>query len=240
MKKVAEICMQWWRKRSTGQRTLLISGGVMVLLLCCSYSAFRFGNVHYLEQNQKLENADKRLAELYRTIDKQTSRINQLSVELEMEKMAAQSLQQDLASQNSELFDLKKELGIYQQVMAPDLLDEGLAVFSWKGSPTAQSNKVAYQFILYQATARKQSIKGQVAVTFTGKNGAGEPVTFSLNQLTAGTAEEKFSFIYFQEFSGELTIPDGVVVEQVRIEATANKGKKTAQTVVKTFDFISG
>ena len=89
---------------------------LIVLIVICVYSGYRIGNFYHGYQIKTLAQQKTRLDILYDKHVEQTSRINTLEVELEVEHMANRRSQKLLKTMEKQHYQVKKEFG----PIAPD------------------------------------------------------------------------------------------------------------------------
>ena len=139
---------------------------------------------------------------------------------------AALSLEQKSQQQNKvqinqltdELVDLRKELLVYQTVMAPELVNSGLSLLNWQ-LRALDNQRYQFTFLLYQASQAKKVNQGRLSLTLFGTL---DQQSSQLDLLTLAGFEHSptnFKFHYFQLFEGEFTLPEGFVVERIELDA---------------------
>ena len=79
--------------------------------------------------------------------------------------------------------------------------------------------------MLTQVKRNERYVRGSVEIQLTGTEN-GKTRRLSLAELSADKNNLKFKFRYFQEFSGQLLIPEGFLPERVTIRVVpSGKGK---------------
>lgn len=166
---------------------------------------------------------------------------------------ASNTLREDLTSAHEKAARLTEEVAFYKGLMSPSSLARGLQVAELELTPGAEPGQYAYQLLLTQVALRRSYISGEVRVDIIGHYGdavvgdaaAGDAVeagdgqdgaaengeaVLSLTELTAlNTYPLKFRFRYFQDLTGQLTLPAGYVPDRVLV--TANQSGKEALQV---------
>ncbi|GLX84187.1 hypothetical protein tloyanaT_04390 [Thalassotalea loyana] len=202
------------------------SAMLLISLIAISFfSGYRIGNYYNNYQVKTIENQTLRLNNLYQIQQEQASRINTLSVELEVEKLASERAAKALKLLQAEHYAVKKELAFYEKVMAPEKQADGLVIDNVIITPTQSDNHYRYQVTLVQQQANKRYAKGYIELSLKGSksNKPGE-----LNVATLGDIDKKqrsFSLQYFQILEGEFTLPEDFMPEQLDLTVILPKGK---------------
>lgn len=205
-----------------GRFWMLVVGCYMIAMLL--YIGYWYGGHHsQLKASAPLQ---KRLDDLYQSVEQQTQQINFLKVEVEVERQAAQYLQQQLQQLHQENYDLQKQLSFYQRIMAPELQAGGLEIDTFDLKKTKASGVYYYRLVLLQTKKDKRYAKGYVQMLFNGVQ-AGKVHQYQLTQLTPDTEHNSlpFSFQYFQVFEGDLLIPESFSLDSIDISIILPSGK---------------
>jgi hypothetical protein len=148
---------------------------------------------------------------------------------------ANESLRQTIKSLRDELSTSQDEVLFYRQLMAPSEAQRGLRVEKLELTPGATPAEVKYRLLLTQVSEKNDWAAGTVTVDVVGTS-ENEQVVLPLTELTQVESYPlSFKFRYFQDFTGTLTIPDGLKPEQV-VVAAATSGKD-GKRVQKTFSW---
>jgi Family of unknown function (DUF6776) len=148
---------------------------------------------------------------------------------------ANESLRQTIKSLRDELSASQDEVLFYRQLMAPSEAQRGLRVEKLELAPGAVPTEVKYRLLLTQVADKNNWATGTVTVDVVGTSGD-EQVVLPLTELTPVESYPlTFKFRYFQDFTGTLTIPEGLKPEQV-VVAAAMSGKD-GKRVQKTFSW---
>lgn len=218
-------------------RRLLVIACAVVLALLCLLFGFALG------QNETLV---KRLSQGANATDADATqqRVDDLQAELidarlaaDVQRAAAQALRVDLTDMREQSQQLNEELTFYKSLMAPGSLVKGLQVTELELSNQRDPNVFSFELLLTQVAQRRSFISGQVRLDVVGRDEAdavteeGEKpeVVLSLTEVSeVETYPLKFKFRYFQDLSGELTLPEDFVPTRVMITAQQN-GKEAIQ-----------
>lgn len=142
-----------------------------------------------------------------------------LSVPAVVEAGANERLRRTVKSLRDELGALQEQLRFYQRLVAPSEAQDGLRIERWAVAPAEEPGQLDFTLLLTQHVDRHEWIEGTLQVSVAGeREGAAE--TLPLRQLVvAGDPAETFRFLYFQDFSGRLTLPQGFAPSRVAVVA---------------------
>ena len=138
--------------------------------------------------------------------------------ELSLEQASQQQNKVQINQLTAELISLRKELLVYQTIMAPELVNSGLSLLNWQLSGLGEQ-RYQFTFLLYQATQVKEINQGRLSLTLFGTL---NQQNTQLDLLALSEFEDSptnFKFHYFQLFEGEFKLPDGFVADQIALEA---------------------
>ena len=180
------------------------------------------------EMETRLADAQERIAELER-------RNADIKLSSTVDGDTQDQLRETIKQLRDEIADGREELLFYRQLMAPSEAERGLRVERLDLHGREGTRTVSYRLMLTQVADRQQFISGRVTVDVTGTRGATEEV-LSLTDLNPDeTYPLAFKFRYFQDFTGNLNLPDGFEPSKVTVaaEVTGQNGKR----VERTFDW---
>ncbi|WP_371376582.1 DUF6776 family protein [Thalassotalea aquiviva] len=222
--------MNWLKKLSLAKlhqkfgafKILLTS---FTLLLLVGLGAYKLGNYFHKHQTELIEQQTARLDKLYQQNESALSRINTLTVELEIEKLANQKAQESLRKLEEQHFELKKQLAFYEKIMAPEKQLNGIIIDEVNIIPSVSENHYRIRVVLVQQEKTKSNVKGHVEVSFVGSLD-NRPATIKLENVSPVTKDElSFSFQYFQVFETEFSLAQNFIPEQVSVSAVMPKGR---------------
>ncbi len=195
------------------------------LIVICLFTGYRFGNFYHNFQETTLAQQKERLEYLYKEQALQIERINMLEVELAVEQLANKNAQMALKQIADESFEVKKQLGFYEKVMAPEKGANGLVIDNVTFSASKSPEYYNFQVTLVQQKLKKRYAKGYVDLIVKGSF-EGKPSQLKLSDISDLTKKNlSFSFKYFQVISGGFTLPNGFVAEEVQVSAILTKSK---------------
>ena len=198
---------------------------LIILILLCLFTGYRFGNFYHQFQTTTLAQQKSRLEHLYQEHARQIERIHTLEVELSVEQLANQNAQITLKKMADEHYQVKKQLGFYEKVMAPEKGANGLVIDNVKITASQSLHHYNFQITLVQQQLKKRYAKGYIDLIITGSS-ANKPSQLSLTDISTVTRKNvSFSFKYFQVISGEFTLPDDFIAEKIEVSAILTKSK---------------
>jgi hypothetical protein len=230
---LAKINLKYiFRRLGTFKTALFVLFFCMLFL----YVGYRFGNFYHSYQQTMISQQESRLQRLYQEQEKNIDKINTLEIELEIERMANQKSIAMLHKIEAEHFKVKKELGFYEKVMAPEKQAEGVVIDNLTIYSTNSPNHYRFQLVLVQQNKKKRYAKGYVAVNIMGSLN-NKPSSFDLTKNAHITRQTlSFNFQYFQMIDGEFTLPKKFSPEQIRVAAILPKSRwQKYHRLVKTY-----
>jgi Tfp pilus assembly protein PilO len=151
----------------------------------------------------------------------------------EVDRQAAEGIRQTVKSLKAQVATLEEEVSFYKGIMAPSGQDKGLRI-SKVGIQPIEGNKFRYSIMMTQVADNSSYIKGVAAVNFVGRE-AGKRKIIPLRELDEKVNElgVKFSFRYFQEIAGEVSLPANFNVEQVQVvlQSSGSKAQRVEETI---------
>lgn len=204
----------------------------LMILLIVTAAAYYAGAYSVKFHHQRAIERLASLSEEFRSVQSENLALSQQVANLErndaITKRAKQEIQDTIRELKAEIALLKKDVNFYQGIMAPGDNSKGLQVQRVELAATSENRRYAYKIVLAQVADNRNYVSGVVAVNLVGKQGD-EQLFLPLRDVSE--VEElgmKFRFRYFQEFTGELTLPEGFEVEQLQVVAQS-KGKSASK-----------
>ena len=196
-----------------------------LMMVLCIFTGYRLGNFYHHFQTTTLAQQKNRLENLYQEQALQVERIHTLEVELAVEQLVNQNAQVTLQQMADELYQVKKQLGFYEKVMAPEKGANGLVIDKVKITASQSLNHYNFQITLVQQQLKKRYAKGYVDIVVTGSF-ANKPKQLALSDISTATKKSlSFSFKYFQVISGGIILPNDFIAEKIQVSAILTKSK---------------
>ena len=173
--------------------------GALIVMSICLYSGFHLGNVYYAQQEKSLAVQEQSLANLKLENNQLIKNLNILGVELEVAKLAQKKDFIELEDGIKREEELRKKIGFYQQVMAPELSAEGVLIDGFNVEPALSRNSYRFELVLMQQNKIKSPLTGTLSITLVGSEGR-QAKSYPLKSLLVNNTQKslKFSFKYFQ------------------------------------------
>lgn len=196
-----------------------------LMMVLCIFTGYRLGNFYHHFQTTTLAQQKNRLENLYQEQALQVERIHTLEVELAVEQLVNQNAQVTLQQMADEFYQVKKQLGFYEKVMAPEKGANGLVIDKVKITASQSLNHYNFQITLVQQQLKKRYAKGYVDIVVTGSF-ANKPKQLALSDISTATKKSlSFSFKYFQVISGGIILPNDFIAEKIQVSAILTKSK---------------
>lgn len=132
-----------------------------------------------------------------------------LSRSQEIDGGACLAVKQSLGQLQAESSDLREQLAFYRGIVSPQESQAGVRVYEFRisGVPT-KPNQYRYDLVLIQPVRSDKRVGGQAELSIEGLR-SGKKQTLKLADVAVdGTRNLLFSFKYFEEFSGQLKLPE--------------------------------
>ncbi len=194
-----------------------------------------------IEQSKAAQEASqlkKQISEARAQVDEYKLKIATLETGAAVDRTATEEVRIVNKQLKDEIAVLQEEVALYKGIMAPSLGDQGLNIQEMTLAPTSDTARFRYKLILTQVADNKRFIQGFVGVNIVGVKG-GEKTVFSLKDLSPEIKDVdiKFRYRYFQDITGELSLPKDFIPEQVQVIAQATGGRNAR--VEKAFDWAA-
>lgn len=214
--------------------------GVYFLLFITLVAAGCFFGGQYasLEELRALDTERDQLQEQIVEADQEMStfrqRVGILEKGGEVDRQAAEGIRQTVKALKLQIATLEEEVSFYKGIMAPSGQDKGLRISKITIQPLEKSSMYRYSIMMTQVADNTGYIKGLAAINFVGTE-AGKRKIIPLRELDEKVNElgVRFSFRYFQEVAGEVSMPASFKVEQVQVvlQSSGSKAQRVEETI---------
>lgn len=130
-----------------------------------------------------------------------------------------------LAGLNDEILRLREELAFYRGIVSPADAQRGLRIHGLELQPTDGNGAWRFRLVLIQAMQHDRQAQGAARLTIIGTQN-GEPATLALADVSehpeTGIA---YDFRYFQEFGGDILLPQGFTPNRVEVELVPRRSR---------------
>ena len=211
---------------------------LIALIAATLYLGFFWGNAHYAQQKTAISTHQKSIQNLKLENEKLTKNLNILGVELEVARLTQQQHFIEIGKSIDVEKDLRTQLAFYQQVMAPELKEEGFLIEGFNLEPALSDRSYRFELVLMQQNKTKNTLKGNLKVTLIGSEN-GKAKQYPIDSLLAEKEQESltFSFKYFQVIDGEIRLPEGFQPEKVSVHADIFQFKRKKGELTTVFDW---
>ncbi|MEX1221582.1 MAG: DUF6776 family protein [Idiomarina sp.] len=213
----------YWQQR---WGKLPVTGVIVAFLLLLVWIGYGLGNwrVHYLED--QADHHQQRINTLYNEIERLEYQQHILRVELDIEKAANTSLQQEMAMAQDENFALRRDITFYQKIMAPELEAEGVIIESLELKPNFTPGHFHFSLALVQLERQRSAVNGDVSITLSGRLN-GDQQSYNLLDLAHMPDNERsFSMRYFTVLAGDFMVPENFVPERIDVRVQLSRGNQ--------------
>lgn len=212
---------------------------LIVIIAVTLYTGFLWGNVHYTQQKMTVSTHEKSIQNLKLENEQLTKDLNVLGVELEIARLTQQQHFVEIGKSIDVEKDLRTQLAFYQQVMAPELNEQGFLIDGFNLEPALSDNSYRFQLVLMQQNKTNNTLRGNLNVTLIGSE-KGKAKQYAMNSMLFDQKRKKltFGFKYFQVIDGEIKLPAGFQPEQVSVHAAIFQFKRKKGELTTVFDWV--
>ena len=203
------------------------------------YLGFFWGNTHFTQQKMTISTHEKSIQNLKLENEQLTKNLNILGVELEIAKLTQQQHFVEIGKSIDVEKDLRTQLAFYQQVMAPELDEQGFLIEGFNLEPSLSEHSFRFELVLMQQNKTKNTLKGNLKVTLIGSE-KGKAKQYSIDDLLSDQEQESltFGFKYFQVIEGEIRLPEDFQPEKVSVHATIFQFRRKKGELITVFDWV--
>lgn len=148
------------------------------------------------------------------------ARISKLETRLSVESETLNRLREELASKESRVGELERELVFYRDIMSSSEDVSSVKVrepdISWR----PESRELEYRAVVQRLAPGTQSYMGELKVELIDAEGR------ALGAVYSSTPEHKIAFKYFQRISGIIEVPEGFEATELRFAIKLSKPRK--------------
>ena len=185
------------------------------------------------QQRQQLEDE---LSEAQSEMGAMVDRLAGAELESSVSKGAMVDLQVSLESLQLELTQIKEEISRYKALLAPDSLERGLQVGSFKILGTLKARTFRFELLLTQIESKRSTLSGTVSIDIVAEY-QGKSIVVPLPKVQkVDYYPLPYSFRYFQDFAGEVALPPGY--KPLRTEVTLVPAGRGAKKIRRTFPWV--
>ena len=217
--------------RSDRLKTLLIGMGIVVAIaLLSAYYFGRHGLQGQIEHfESKLFEQDARNGSQQARIDTLEFRIAELTLGESVSELAATDLQAVVVQQQGKIARLESEAIYYRNLMSPGAGDREVFIHRVDLLPSVDNRYLNYEILLTHADPDGAHTVGRIGITLAG---IVENRQTLIDAGASGLIEPEaleYDFRYFQNFAGQLRLPEGFQPATLLLEVTSEAGKVLEQ-----------
>lgn len=178
----------------------------------------------------------KRYGKLYKDAAQLREQVAILERSSKIDHLAALDVKGDLGQMEEELQAAREEIEFYRGIVAPGDVQPGLRIHRFTLEEGTAPGEYHYDLVLTQLKRNDRYITGVVDWKISGSM-LGEQGELALAGVTNPPARQlNFRFRYFQDLSGQITLPEGFEAERVILSIKA-EGKGKLPPVEQAFDW---
>ncbi len=177
-------------------------------------------------------------AMLEQEVVEQREHATRLELGYQVEREAYQLLQQEVARLHDNISNLKDELTFYRDIVAPENHKQGLSVRGFLLTQLVDERRYSYKIVITKVPNNGHLIRGKLSFVVEGKED-GEVKRYNLKQISLSKKPSKeiaFRFKYFQNLSGDISLPEGF--EPTKVTLTLNPKGRNLKKSVEQFNWI--
>ncbi len=150
----------------------------------------------------------------------------------QIEQEAYKQLEGTVNGLQDEILELKEELAFYRGIVSPGDAQAGLNLQTFELTPTLIERKYHYKLVLTQVLSTGVVAYGNISFSVEGSQ-EGQPMEYTLAQLSDLNKELRFRFKYFQAFEGDLVLPEGFIPSKVNlvVKPRSRKHKQLTESI---------
>ena len=211
--------------------------GLLLLIVCLAIS-FLIGQAYQAYQLERVLLERETLLSRISELESRNYKLVQKNAHLEggskIEREAYQQANQELIKLQQELLAQKEELVFYQGIVSPSDAVLGVNLQSFEVRQKNSQGQFSFKMILTKSGKSTKKVSGNTAVLIRGES-EGSVSELKLTDLTLEKSDKgtKFAFRYFQDFEGDIVLPEGFVPFEIKIGVipTTKKVKAFTETI---------
>ena len=185
---------------------LIIIVAVQVLVF---YLGILYGTKNTTELRDRQRDLVHELNEKSIALKDKTAELIKVSKSAEIDRLAAEQVRQDTFKLRAQAINLQKDVEFYKGLMAPDELDKGFKLHTFKLAQDAATGYYRFRLVLANIGSKGQVVKGSMGLKLQGTVD-GERKEIEITELPDydGAQPIKLRFRFFQNVEGAFKLPD--------------------------------
>lgn len=216
----------------------LLGLGLVVAIVAGSYFTGHFEGTSAQQQAiTELSRLRQEIVAVRKSADEHRQQVANLKLGSEVDRQASEGVRTEVIELKAQIAALEEDITFYKGLMSPTANRRGLTIGSVNIVETDRPKQYRYKLVLQQLATNHQLLNGYLTVKVAGRQN-GQPVTLSLKDLNDKINYDriKLRFKYFQNFTGEMALPEGF--EPIHIELVAKSTGKNAVTIEEKFGWL--
>ncbi|MFA5627005.1 MAG: DUF6776 family protein [Thiohalomonadaceae bacterium] len=218
-------------------RLPLIILGLLLGSVLSGWGLFEYGRYRAgydgLTAQQTLDELARKNTELQNQIISLREEKAVLERSIQIDRQAYKTLEAMVSGLQAEVIDHKSDLAFYRGIVSPKEAQQGLRVETFDVAANSQENGYHFKLVLTQVLKNERLIKGKARFEVEGLQG-GENKVLSQHEVMTDTSKFfSFNFKYFQNFEGDLTLPDGFVPLRVVVRVDESGGADKIEKIIE-------
>lgn len=207
----------------SGGRVIATRLLLLALALGAGYLVFEYGRIHadydIVEAGRERQEFEDHIAMLEAEIASRNEEIVKLETDRAIDRESYKDVEANLVTLRAKIQEQADAIAFYRGIVSPADGAAGLKVQDLKLTRTSNERAYNVRLVLVQSLKHDRKVSGNIGLSVHGVQDGNE-VSYPLNELLAGpdSGDWPFSFRYFQNFEGEIVLPDGFTPERIKIE----------------------
>jgi len=204
-------------------RIVMMRAVFAVMIAVLGYLVFEFGriqaNYNIVDAGKERQAYEDRIAGLENDIVGLKEEVALLETHRDIDREAYKDVETSLTALQEKIQEQTDAIAFYRGIVSPKDGAAGLRVQNLRLTRSQSERSYNVRLVLVQSLQHDRKVNGDVSLSIVGEEGGAE-ATYSFAQLLPEetNASWPFSFRYFQNFDGEIVLPDGFTPEKITIE----------------------
>ena len=188
-------------------------------ILSALFLGFWLGNQYFSYQQKALLTLENTVQNLQSENNELSKNLNIMRVELDVAALSQQKTFAEIKQSIEREKALQKDIAFYQQVMAPELTQQGFVIDAFNVEKTLSERVYRFEIVMMQREKIKNTLKGNLDITLVGSE-SGMSKQYSLKSLLVDPEQALvFGFKYFQVLDGQILLPEDFQPERILVQS---------------------
>lgn len=194
-----------------------------VFVIGSGYLVFEYGriqaNYSIVEASRERQAFEQHIDELNADIGRLHEEVAKLETNRAIDSESYKEVEVNQVTLRAKIQEQADAIAFYRGIVSPADGAAGLKVQNLKLTRAASERAYNVSLVLVQSLKHDRKVSGNVGLSVQGTQN-GNQVSYALKELLAGqdSSDWPFSFRYFQNFEGEIVLPDGFTPERIKVE----------------------